>query len=141
FKLDLQTVPAKLADCHSRLLSVRAARVRPGTDDKILTSWNGLMLATLAVASRVIASDEVPKQSPTDGEEIASADYRPPRNDMYYKLATRNAEFILSNLRPDGKLKHSWRDGKTTDEVFLEDYAALILGLLELYQTDFNNKW
>lgn len=141
FKLDLQTVPAKLADCHSRLLSARASRVRPGTDDKVLTSWNGLMLATLAEAARVIASHEAAVQSHANGEEIASADYRPPRNDMYYKLATRNAEFLLSNLRPNGKLKHSWREGKTTDEVFLEDYAALILGLLELYQTDFNVKW
>jgi uncharacterized protein YyaL (SSP411 family) len=56
-------------------------------------------------------------------------------------LATRSAEFLLNSLRPNGKLKHSWRDGKTISEVFLEDYAALILGLLELYQTDFNNKW
>jgi uncharacterized protein YyaL (SSP411 family) len=56
-------------------------------------------------------------------------------------LATRNAEFLLSALRPEGWLRHSWRDGKTTREVFLEDYAALILGLLELYQTDFNNAW
>ncbi len=141
FKMDLQTVPAKLADCHSRLLLARTKRIRPGTDDKVLTSWNGLMLAILAEAARVIASDEVAKQSPTDGEEIASSGYRHPRNDMYYKLTTRNAEFILSNLRPNGKLKHSWREGKTTDEVFLEDFAALILGLLELYQTDFNNKW
>ncbi|MBV6452775.1 MAG: hypothetical protein MHPDNHAH_03545 [Anaerolineales bacterium] len=143
FKLDLQTVPAKLADCHSQLLSARAVRVRPGTDDKVLTSWNGLMLAMMAEAARVISPNVIAskaKQSPTS-EEIASSGYRPPRNDMYYQLATRNAEFLLSNLRPNGKLKHSWRDGKTTDEVFLEDYAALILGLLELYQTDFNNKW
>jgi len=56
-------------------------------------------------------------------------------------MTTRNAEFLLRELRPNGKLKHSWRDGKTTNEVFLEDYAALILGLLELYQTDFKNRW
>ncbi|MCC6499372.1 MAG: thioredoxin domain-containing protein [Anaerolineales bacterium] len=133
FKLDLQTVPAKLADCHSQLLSARATRIRPGTDDKALTSWNGLMLATLAEAARVITSQE--------GREIASWRQGAIRNDMFYNLTTRNAEFLLSNLRPNGKLKHSWREGKTTDEVFLEDYAALILGLLELYQTDFNNKW
>jgi uncharacterized protein len=52
-------------------------------------------------------------------------------------MAARNAEFLLKELRPDGKLRHSWREGKATDQVFLEDYAALILGLLELYQTDF----
>jgi uncharacterized protein YyaL (SSP411 family) len=56
-------------------------------------------------------------------------------------MATRNAEFMLDALRPDGKLRRSWRQGKTTNEVFLEDYAALILGLLELYQTDFENRW
>jgi uncharacterized protein YyaL (SSP411 family) len=56
-------------------------------------------------------------------------------------LATRNADFLLTHLWKDGKLHRSWRDGKITNEVFLEDYAALILGLLELYQTDFNERW
>jgi uncharacterized protein YyaL (SSP411 family) len=121
FKLDPESVSVKLAACHSRLLSVRSSRVRPGTDDKVLTSWNGLMLATLAEAVRVL--DDI--------------DYR----SKFTNLATRSAEFLLKHLRPEGKLKHSWRNGKTTDEVFLEDYAALILGLLELYQTDFNNTW
>ncbi|PWB78002.1 MAG: thioredoxin domain-containing protein [Anaerolineales bacterium] len=139
FKTDLESVPVKLADCHSKLLSVRAARVRPGTDDKVLTSWNGLKLATLSEASRVFASGT--KQSPTNEKGIASSGYGPPHDNIYYKLATHNAHFLLKELRPDGKLKHSWRDGKTTNEVFLEDYAALILGLLELYQTDFNDKW
>jgi hypothetical protein len=139
FKTDLESVPVQLADCHSKLLSARSARIRPGTDDKVLTSWNGLMLAVMAEASRVIASEA--KQSLYGKDEIASSGYRPPRNDSYYLLATRNAEFLLNSLRPNGKLKHSWREGKTTDEVFLEDHAALILGLLELYQTDFNNRW
>ena len=121
FKLDPEAVPAKLANYHSRLLSARAARIRPGTDDKILTSWNGLMLAALAEATKAIEDADTQMK--------------------YSSLATRNADFLLKELRPDGKLKHSWREGKTTNEVFLEDYAALILGLLELYQTDFNNKW
>jgi uncharacterized protein YyaL (SSP411 family) len=48
---------------------------------------------------------------------------------------------LLAALRPNGQLRRAWRDGTTTDAVFLEDYAALVLGLLELYQTDFDNKW
>jgi uncharacterized protein YyaL (SSP411 family) len=121
FKLDPKTVPAKLSDSHSRLLAARSSRVRPGTDDKILTAWNGLMLAAVAETAR--AMDELELQ------------YK------YHILATRSAEFLLEVLRPDGKLKRSWRQGKITNEVFLEDYAALILGLIELYQTDFQDKW
>jgi len=122
FKLDPETVPTKLALSHSKLYAARANRIRPGTDDKVLTSWNGLMLAAIAESARVLA-DVSPQAS------------------NYLNLATRNAEFLITNLRPDGKLRRSWRDGKTTHEVFLEDYAALILGLLELYQTDFNAQW
>jgi uncharacterized protein len=140
FKLDLESVSAKLTDCHSRLLSVRSTRIRPGTDDKVLTSWNGLMLATLAEAGRVIHANEAKQPSPNN-EGITSLGIHPPRNDRYYKMAIRNAEFLLNELRPGGNLKHSWREGNATNEVFLEDYGALILGLLELYQTDFDNKW
>ncbi len=132
FKLDLETVAAKLSGCHARLLSVRSTRPRPGTDDKALTSWNGLMLATLAEAARLL---------PPDKEAGSLPSALAPQNTKLHIMATRNAEFLLSSLRPNGKLKHAWRNGKTSSEVFLEDYAALILGLLELYQTDFNNRW
>jgi uncharacterized protein YyaL (SSP411 family) len=124
FKMDPEAVPPKLAECHARLLAARSARIRPATDDKILTAWNGWMLAAFAEAARVLSD-------PSDSS----------LHEHYYQLATRNADFLLTRLRPDGKLHRSWRAGKITDEVFLEDYSALILGLLELYQTDFNNKW
>lgn len=126
--VDPESVPAKLAECHSRLLSARAKRVRPGTDDKILTAWNGLMLAAVAESARVLES----------GSSLPSLDQRVGR---LHNMAVRNADFLLTALRPERKLKRSWREGKVTDEVFLEDYAALILGLLELYQTDFEDKW
>ncbi len=122
FKLDPAAVASKLAGCHAKLLSARTGRIRPGTDNKVLTAWNGLMLAAFAEAARVLGVQDVH------------------RRDAYLDAAARNADFILSRLRPDGKLRRSWRDGKTTEEVFLEDYAALILGLLELYQSDFKNK-
>ena len=121
FALDPESVAAKLTESHARLLTVRAKRIRPGADDKALTAWNGLMLATVAEAARVF-----------DGED---------KGNQYHTMATRSSEFLLTALRPDGRLCRSWRDGKVTEEVFLEDYAALILGLLELYQTDFDNRW
>ena len=119
--MDEEAVVAKLADCHSKLLAARAQRIRPNTDDKILTAWNGLMLHTFAEAAHVL--DDKKKSS------------------EYIITATRSANFLLSNSYISGKLHRAWRDGKRTGEVFLEDYASLIIGLLELYQTDFDNRW
>ena len=62
-------------------------------------------------------------------------------NSQYLEIATRNAAFLLTPSRLDGKLRRSWRAGQAGEEVFLEDYASLVLGLLEFYQTDFNNRW
>lgn len=117
FVLDPELVPAKLAVAHKKLLTVREKRIRPGTDDKVLTEWNGLMLIAFAEAARVFGDKN------------------------YLKMATRNADFLLTALRPGGQLRRAWREGQSSNEVFLSDYAALILGLLELYQTDFNNRW
>ncbi len=121
FKIRPEFVPDKLADCHSRLLAVRDTRVRPATDDKILTAWNGLMLRAFAEASKIL-----------DDKQKASE---------YLEVATRNADFLVTALRPDGNLKRVWRSGQTSNEVFLEDYSSLSIGLMELYQTDFNNRW
>ncbi len=117
FKLSSAQVVEKLAGCHANLLAIRNTRLRPGTDDKVLTAWNGLMLATFAEVGRVF------------------------NNSQYIEIATRNANFLLAALRPDGRLRRAWRAGQAGIEVFLEDHASLILGLLELYQTDFNNRW
>ncbi len=110
-----------LAHCHALLLIVRNERIHPSTDDKVLTGWNGLMLETFAEAARYI-----------DDKEKAS---------KYAGMATRNAEFLLNSLRSDGQLARVWRNGKVKKDVFLEDYGALILGLLALYQTSFDNRW
>lgn len=129
FRLNLEAVPVKLAESHSRLYAVRALRPRPAADDKIITAWNGLMLAAFAEAARIITDEEI-----IPGK-IASY------NNQYYSMAARSADFLLSALRPNGCLCRAWRDGTTTKTAFLEDYSALILGLLELYQVDFSNKW
>jgi hypothetical protein len=120
FNLSPDSAAARLAACHSKLLAARSMRPRPGTDDKALTAWNGLMLSAFAQAAR--AND-------LDGQ------------DDYLEIATRIAGFLLTSLRPDGTLRRAWRSGRASNEVFLEDYAALICGLLDLYETDFNNRW
>lgn len=101
FHLDLEAVAAKLAECHARLLALRAARVRPGTEDKILTAWNGLMLAAFAEAARVLRSDEFIR--PEAITNWGTTEVVP----TWYKLATRSAEFMLTHLRHDGRLHRS----------------------------------
>ena len=117
FNLTRAQVLKKLADCHARLLAGRLGRVRPATDDKVLTAWNGLMLAVFAEAGAAFG----------DPGLVA--------------IAARTANFLLTALRPGGSLRHAWRDGQAGEEVFLDDYAALILGLLALYQADFDPRW
>ena len=121
FKIEADSVPEKLTECYSRLLAVRSTRIRPAADEKVLTAWNGLMLRAFSEASRVL--DDPEKRS------------------QYREVATRNAGFLTKSLMPGGHLRRAWRNDRATDEVFLEDYAALIIGLVELYQTDFNNRW
>lgn len=102
---------------HHRLLEARNKRVRPNTDDKILTSWNALMLVSFSEAARYLDSVE------------------------YLEVAMRNARFLLNNLYVGDRLLRSWRQGKAEHNAFLEDYASLILALLSLYQTDPNPFW
>jgi uncharacterized protein len=103
-----------LETARKKLFDVREERVHPHKDDKILTDWNGLMIAALAKAAQVF--DE-PK---------------------YAAAASRAADFVLKNLRrPDGRLLHRYRDGNAGLPAHVDDYAFMIWGLLELYETDF----
>ncbi len=121
FKLTEQQVDEKLKDCHNRLRAVREQCVRPGTDDKVLAAWNGWGLQAFAEASRYLDDTE--------------------KTTEYLDTATRSADFLLSQLRPQGELHRAWRAGLASPEVFLEDFSALALALLELYQTDYNPRW
>lgn len=121
FKLQPDQVAGRLGKSHRKLFEERSARPRPSTDDKVLAGWNGLMLRTFAEAARFL--DDIEK-----GRE-------------YREVATRSATFILAELRADNLLHRSWRCGRIGHAAFLEDYAASICGLLDLYQTDFNNAW
>ncbi len=121
FKIDKTTVAEQLTAGHRKLLAARERRTPPATDDKIITAWNALMLQAFSGASRYLSD--------------------PRKRSEYLAIAERDADFLLSALRPSGQLRRIWRNGAASREVFLEDFAALILGLLDLYQADFNNRW
>lgn len=116
----LKTIPEDFPDANridslrGKLFKARENRVHPGKDDKILTDWNGLMIAALAKASQ--AFDEP----------------------GFSKAARKAADFILSKMRSEkGVLFHRYRDGETAIPGFLDDYSFFIWGLLELYEATF----
>jgi uncharacterized protein YyaL (SSP411 family) len=104
---------------RAKLLEARERRVKPGRDEKIITAWNGLMLAAFAEAARVLDRPD------------------------YGELAVRNAEFVLSVMMKDGRLFRTWKaePGQAKLMGYLEDYAFYADGLLALYQTTFDRRW
>jgi uncharacterized protein YyaL (SSP411 family) len=117
YKISVDETVARLANCHRLLLQLRAARVRPGTDDKILAAWNSFALVAFAEAARYLKRAD------------------------FLDIARRNAHFLLGNLYQDGRLLRSWRAGTARHNAYLEDYAGLTLALLALYQSDPNPYW
>ncbi|WP_077919664.1 thioredoxin domain-containing protein [Spirosoma sp. 209] len=115
----LADLNVRLDAAHIRLMRLRDERVRPGLDDKILCSWNGLMLKGLATAYRVFGEPE------------------------FLTLALRLAFFLLRNMRDarNGRLWHTYKNGRARQAGFLDDYAAVIDGLLALYQATFTESW
>jgi len=121
----------ELAEARRKLFAAREQRVHPGRDEKVLTSWNGLMLAALAEAARILSP------SPRIGRGGWGV-----RAEVYRQVAERNAGFLLSELRrEDGRLYRTWKEGEAKINGYLEDYAHLVVGLLELYQTTFEPRW
>ncbi len=118
WNLDPDELRADLAASRATLLRVRTARVRPGKDDKILVSWNGMMIHSLAGAAGALQRSD------------------------YLAAAQRAATFVLTQLRgDDGRLWHCWRHGQAKLPAYLDDYAQLINALVTLYETDFDEKW
>ena len=105
-------VGTMLRESRRRLLRTRNQRLRPHLDDKILVSWNGLMISAFARAHQVL------------GEAA------------YLEQARQAADFILENLyqRETGRLLRRYREGEARFEAHLEDYAFLVMGLIDLYQ-------
>lgn len=108
----------RIEAARRKLFAYREQRIRPFKDDKIITSWNGLMIAAMAFAGRALD------------------------NDSFIDAASSAADFILKNLRrQDGRLLARYREGSADHLAYLEDYSFLIWGLIELYQAVFNEKY
>ncbi|MFX1466662.1 MAG: thioredoxin domain-containing protein, partial [Promethearchaeota archaeon] len=108
----------RIEHIREKLFSKREERIHPHKDDKILTDWNGLMIAALAKGAQVF------------------------EDPSYAEGARRAVEFILKNMRnPEGRLLHRYRDGEATILAQVDDYAFLIWGLIELYEATFDAKY
>jgi hypothetical protein len=118
FGVPVQQLGEVLALGRQKLFEARQKRTHPHRDDKVLVSWNGLTIAALARAATLLD------------------------HDAFLPAATRAADFILSRMRDDqGRLLRRYRSGQAGIPGFLEDYAGLIFGLLELYQAGFENRF
>ena len=118
-----EALDAALARVRAGLLAARASRPRPHLDDKILTAWNGLMIAAFARTARALAG------------RPAAARYR--------AAAQRAAMFLRTHLwdAGTGSLRRRYRGGDAAIDGYAEDYACLIFGLLELFQADGDPEW
>ncbi|GAB3202292.1 uncharacterized protein YyaL (SSP411 family) [Pontibacter aydingkolensis] len=116
-ELELEVLQDMVQNWKEKIMQVRAERIRPALDDKILCSWNALMLKGLADAYYTFG------------------------NKHFLKLAIRNAEFILRNFKTGNRLFHNYKNGKATIEGFLEDYAILINAFIRMYEVTFNEDW
>jgi uncharacterized protein len=112
-KVEEERLAEVIARGKEKLFAEREKRIKPFRDEKVLTAWNGLMLAAFAEAAAVLDRDE------------------------YLDVARRNADFLLSELQTgqgDSSLLRTWKDGKAKLNAYIEDYANLADGLIELYK-------
>jgi uncharacterized protein YyaL (SSP411 family) len=118
-----ESIVEALGRIRQRLFDARASRPRPYLDDKVLTAWNGMMIAACARAARVLSA------SPAAGRYLAAAQ--------------RAAAFLRSTLwrADERRLLRRYRDGEAAIDAYAEDYAYLVWGLLELFQADGDAAW
>ena len=117
YNLDTKNLKEKLTGIHKKLYQVRAKRVKPPLDDKILASWNALMISGYVSAYRVFDEDK------------------------FLKNAVKNANFIIEKFKDGDRLNRNYKDGKASINAFLDDYANTIKAFIELYQATFEEKW
>lgn len=113
-----EELKASITKSNKALLDKRASRIAPGLDDKILTSWNGLMLQGYIDAYKVTGSK------------------------AYLATARKNADFIVREMLKDGhRLDRNYKNGKSTINAFLDDYAITIQAFLAMYEATFETEW
>ncbi len=118
YSISTDEITKKKALWKSLLLKERAKRNRPRLDDKVLTSWNALMLKAYVDAYRVFDNSE------------------------FLNTAIKNAKFILNTqIKEDGGLYHNYKDGKSTINGYLEDYATVIEAFISLYENTLDEQW
>jgi len=118
FDMTYDELKMRIEQIRQRLFEYREKKIHPGKDDKILTDWNGLMIAALAKGARILNEKK------------------------YSDAAIKATEFILENLQhSEGTLFHRYREGEAGIEGYLDDYAFFIWGLIELYEATFNPKY
>lgn len=124
-----------LGMCLQKLFDIRTKRPRPHLDDKVIVSWNGLAISSFARASKILK-----------GEPLGTTFYFPvagTNSEEYREVAEKAASFIRKNLynQQTCRLQHSFRNGPSKAPGFLDDYAFLISGLLDLYEVGGSVFW
>jgi uncharacterized protein len=114
FRRDLTEIESLVSDAKGKLFQEREKRIKPFRDEKILTSWNGLMLSGLAEAIKIS------------------------RNPRYPEAANRTVDFIFTQMFRDGYLLHTYKSGTAKILGYLDDYAFLAAGLLDLFEATVN---
>ena len=113
--IDIKLAEELLNSSRHTLMAVRDGRVSPGLDDKLLTSWNALMIKGLSIAGRVLGRED------------------------FSEAAVKAFDFLRANVYQDGKLLASWKDGRARFPAYLDDYAFLLDSSLELLQNRWDN--
>jgi uncharacterized protein len=118
FNISVNELSQKIDACKAKLMKVRNARVKPGLDDKILSSWNALMITGYTKAYRVF------------------------NEERFLSSAITNANFLLQYaIAETGEMTRNYKNGKASINALLDDYAFTIAAFIELYQASFDEKW
>jgi uncharacterized protein YyaL (SSP411 family) len=115
--VEVERLATALRDGRQKLFEARESRIKPGRDEKQLTAWNGLMLTSFAEASVILERED------------------------YAEAARKNAGFVLDQLRRDGLLLRTYKDGQAKLNGYLDDYAFFVDGLIALYEATGELRW